>query len=327
MKKISIVALCSALFVASANANWERHPAWYDDGTRMTVSLRGGFAMGSGRIQNELGNMVEGYYEDSLVTLTNPHPSGAIMSEAFCDLVFGGCEDFYPLGVVMLGDLPATKNFESSGFAGGMSVGFTIPGRPQWRLEADWLHISRTNFNSAPLFSGFPGTLDVDMNDDPVWIGSSAVRTSITNDVISAMIYYDFFEGQAKQAGAWIPYVGFGLGYANTATTLELTDLYGDLSLQPLLQHLGVMENYTREFFTSENVAGSIAGTLAVGAAYGLMDGLFLDFSLRLTYIPRVVYSLNNDADATALTSRTADIFSVDSLMYTTVLMGLRFEF
>ncbi|MCL1786115.1 MAG: hypothetical protein FWG39_03125 [Alphaproteobacteria bacterium] len=339
MKRI-IYALCLMPYAFSANANWERYQPWYDDGVRMTVSLRGGYAMGNGKIKNELGGMAEPYVEDNF---GNPVPI------TLCQILPGECpENPTFLGdAVILGDIPADKNYESRGFAGGASVGFTVPNRPQIRIEADWLHISKASFNAAPLFTGtvMPAfiaewngsTYDVvgaspsDMFD----VGIGAVRTNMDSDVISAMIYYDFFEGVSKRPGTLVPYVGAGMGYASTRTVLELLDLYGNLSAQMPLEDFGaggpnpdpLVTGTAREFYTSSNTSGNIAGTLTAGVAYGIMEGLFLDFSARLTYIPKVTYSLNNEADTSATNSRTADIFSIESLMYTTFMAGLRFEF
>jgi opacity protein-like surface antigen len=325
-------------YVGAANANWERYPSWHDDGTRMTVSVRAGYAMGSGRIRNELGSMSELYVIDNL---------GFPVPMTLCEIFPGECptplttDDV--LGWVVLGDLPAAKDYESRGFAGNVAVGFTVPNKPQLRIEADWLHISRTNFNSAPLFQGdMTALVDLDDGQGGTFtgpftfdVGVGAARTSQNSDIISAMVYYDFFSGMSKQTGNLIPYVGIGIGYANTRTVLELIDLYGNLSNQLLLQDFGPggppsspsVTGSARDFYVSTNTTGTIAGTLAAGVAYGLMDGLFLDFHARLTYIPRVTYSLNNEADTTATNSRAADIFSIDSLTYTTLMMGLRVEF
>ena len=42
------------------------------------------------------------------------------------------------------------ENFNKTAFAAGASIGFTIPYRPQWRLEVGYDYISETNYNQIP---------------------------------------------------------------------------------------------------------------------------------------------------------------------------------
>ncbi|MCL2758296.1 MAG: hypothetical protein FWE64_03175 [Alphaproteobacteria bacterium] len=326
MKKSLLFALCGMLYVGAADAQWERRPVWHDDGMRVTLSVRGGFAMGAGRIRNEYGFMPENYYDiynEWDIFVANATET-YVYRVLFGNPEFSGFTWDY-IGTVDIGALSAGGRYKTTGFSGNVAVGFTLPNSPQWRLEADWLHFSETAFKSSPMFNGVgpysPGLGDV------VTISSSDVRARTTGDIVSMMMYYDFFEGRAKRPNEFIPYIGFGFGYASMRTVLELLDLFGELSDQPSLEHMGDPGLYVRDFYTSENNFGTIAGTVAAGFSFGIMDGLFLDGSVRLTYIPKVMFSLNNDFVADFPGSRTADVFSVTGLTYTTILFGLRAEF
>ena len=156
---------------------------------------------------------------------------------------------------------------------------------------------------------------------------SSGVTSTITTDIISVMAFYDFFEGNQKQFNKVIPYVGLGVGYASSKTTLKLTDIYGDLSKDSDLANYG--DGYTNDGVikfvdpptgsdapTSENIA--LLGS--IGASYGISEYTFLDFNFRLMYVPKITWQLTNG-------SAHRDWFAAEDMFYTNFMVGLRFEF
>ena len=152
---------------------------------------------------------------------------------------------------------------------------------------------------------------------------SGGVQSSVSTDVISVMAFYDFYDGLQKPANTAIPYIGFGLGYADSKTVMNLADLYGDLSESVDMGNFGQMDEYgVIQFNRSENSSANVAGIVALGLSYGITESLFIDFGARLMYIPRIKWGLNNTDN-----SRTRDWFSADNVFMANVLLGLRFEF
>jgi len=76
------------------------------------------------------------------------------------------------------------------------------------------------------------------------------------------------------------------------------------------------------QFYKSEKSNSSIAGLVAVGLSYGITETLFLDFGARITYVPKVKWSLTNQDG-----SRDRDWFSAENVIWANVMLGLRFEF
>lgn len=220
------------------------------------------------------------------------------------------------------------KDFSKIAFTAGGSIGFTIPYHPQWRLEAGYDHIAEINYNQIPLFEGDLNVSGGDIGDAIVHVSSSGVSTTVSTDIISVMAYYDFFEGNRKSANTIIPYVGFGIGYATSKTTLKLSDIYGDLSTDSDLQNYGTPDadgvlqfnppSDKSKYPTSDNIA--LLG--ALGLSYGISQYTFLDFSARLMYVPKITWNLVNE-DA----SQHREWFSAKNMMYTNLMIGLRFEF
>ncbi len=321
-KIIFAVPFFALLGILPVHANWEYNERdsgtgiYSDDGSRFTISLRGGFSSASGKIKNELGSLVPPayYVEDA---------TGIIVSGAYCG---GTCGAGYTsVGQIDVADLPAAKKLSSYSFASAISVGWTLPNAPQWRMEGNWDHISESEYNSSPMFDGVTDST----TGDNLHVLSSGVNSTMTTDIISAMFYYDFFDGMVKPKNQFIPYIGLGLGYADTKTVLNLTDLYGDLSSQVAMQEFGEDTTSTGvlEFYRSETNSSNIAGVLAAGFSYGLDDGMFLDFGVRVTYLPKIKWALNNEENSAATSFKSKDIFSANSVIYTNVLLGIRFEF
>ena len=125
-----VLSILSCLATAPAMANWQ-YPGtyvgdgWYeDDGSRFVLSLRGGASMGFAGIKNDVGALSAYYYIDS---------AGSIVPETVCRANGGDCSGYELAGYGDISTLPPTKDFEAFAFAAGASVGWTLPGAPQWR--------------------------------------------------------------------------------------------------------------------------------------------------------------------------------------------------
>ena len=322
-KSLSLIALMFA--VTPAFAGWQ-YDGYYvgdgyyeDDGSRLTVSLRGGLSLANAKLKNEVGNLDAYYY-------INPDSGAAVSLRYFSDAAEAASNGFTDVAVGSVSELPVKKNFSKNAFTAGASVGFTVPNHPQWRLEAGYDYISETEYNEVPLFEGamnvhgeFNGTIHV---------ASSGVTSTISTDIISAMAYYDFFDGNKKQLNTLIPYVGLGVGYATSRTTMKLSDIYGDLSTDSNLLNYGTPDsNGIIQFESPTDVAEyptstSVAAIGAIGASYGISEYTFLDFSARVMYIPSIKWNLVN-ADGT----QHREWFSAENMVYTNLMLGLRFEF
>ena len=305
-----------------AMANWQYDgvyvgDGWYeDDGARFILSFRGGAAMGFGNVKNDIGALSAYYFIDD---------AGGIVSETAC----GGYEkcvanDYELAGYGDIATLAPTKDFESFSFAAGVSVGWTLPGRPQWRFEGGWDHIMKSDFNASPLFDGELELVGGEYS--ALETPSGAINSTVQTDVISAMAFYDFFDGIRKPLRTMIPYVGFGIGYADTTTVTNLTDPYGDLSADLDLRDFGSLNTSTSKevinFYQSKHSDANIAGLLAAGFSYGLTETMYVDFGARMTYIPKVKWVLTNEDG-----SRHRDLISAEDLIYLNLMLGLRFEF
>lgn len=313
------------MVAGSASANWQ-YPGtyvgdgWYeDDGMRFVISGRGGASFGFASIKNTVGAAANDYYlqkgTDNVVTAT--------YYEACVDA--GKCNpyDFVYAGYGDLESLSPSKNFKGFAFAAGASIGWTLPNRPQWRIEAGWDHISKSDYNSSPMFDGDLELMAGDIQGIVVNVQSSAVNSTITTDIISAMAFYDFFDGLQKPLNTAIPYIGFGLGYADTKTVLNLSDPYGDLSAQVDFRQFGEQDDYgVTQFYKSERTTSNVAGLLAFGVSYGISDSIFMDFGVRIAYVPEVKWELTNATD-----TKHREFFAADNLVYTNAMLGLRFEF
>lgn len=315
-KIASVLTVLSCLCGTAANANWQ-YPGnylgdgWYnDDGTRFVLSVRGGASIERGTINNEIGSMTAGYWIDP--------DSGVVVSDAYYQSCGTACSGFYDAGVGDLSTLSADKNFSEFAFAAGVSIGFTVPNKPQWRVELGWDMITESEYNAAPLFDG-----DLQLSGgDVITVQSGGVHSTVSTNVISVMAFYDFFDGMQKPLQEFIPYVGFGVGYADTKTVLNLSDLYGDLSQSVDLQKYGELEYGVLHFYQSEKNSANIAGIVAGGVSYGISQGVYLDMGLRLMYVPKIKWALSNVDDTSH-----RDWFSAKNVIYANIMLGLRFEF
>ncbi|MCQ2582080.1 MAG: hypothetical protein MJ170_03845 [Alphaproteobacteria bacterium] len=325
MKGRSLLSLLVlSAFTTPVVANWQnadpRYTSSYDDnGARFVVSARGGVAWGNAKIQNDIGALTAEYYY-------NPDTQ-TLITAAYCELIH--CEDpgsgFKYAGYDALGNLPANENYSRVSFAAGASVGFTMPNAPQWRIEAGWDRISVAEYNVSPLFSGNLNLMDGKVGALSVPAESGAVQSKVSTDIVSIMAYYDFFSGNQKQVGSFVPYIGLGLGYADSLTELQLSDIYGDLSdIQDLVIY-GDAEGVPISpilFYKSSKRTSNVAGLGALGISYGVTERVFLDFSARVMYIPEIKWKLTNIDN-----TREKDWFSAKNMIYTNLMLGIRFEF
>ena len=309
-----VFALC-ALSTGTAFANWERaggymHDLGYrDNGSRVTVSLRGGASLAMAKMQNDVGSVVYSYCVDPVTGDFYPTDST------------GGCGSYSGFEYAGTGSLKSLgmEKMQEIGFVAGASLGWVLPDTPQWRLELGWDHFSKVDYNKAPLFSG-----DMPLSEGySVSIDSGSVQSTMATDVISIMAYYDFFDGLKKPIRTTIPYIGLGFGYADTQTVMNLSDPWGDLSGVEDLTNFGTVNaNGVLQFYRSTTSTVNVAGIAAIGFSMGINENLFLDFGVRGVYLPRVKYTLVNSDD-----TRHLDWFSAKNLIYASVMFGMRVEF
>ncbi|MCL2748500.1 MAG: hypothetical protein FWE50_00280 [Alphaproteobacteria bacterium] len=291
--KIALGLLLISLAPA-AHANWEYSaPSGYfgDDGGRLTIAVRGGMAFGTGSIKNDLGFV--------LFEVDPGDPS---------------------LGYINIGDMPVAKSFSSFTWAGGVGIGWAVAGSPQWRLEANWDHIGQSDYNAAPMFRGDVRSSVGDLYEAEF----SGVQSTVTTELFSAMAYYDFFDGLQKPIKEFIPYIGFGMGYAHSETVLNLTDIQGELLNQSLLADF---EDGLGGFYTSTTTTNNVALSGALGFSYGLAENVFLDLGLRLLWVPKIQWALNNELANSPAGEKSKDVFSVHNAFYGMAMAGIRFEF
>ncbi len=326
MKK-SVIGF-SALFaclVTSAQANWQypnnyKRDRWNgDDGMRFVLALRGGAALGRATIQNDIGGLT-GYYAFDL------YNGNEIVTQAYANAMIAAGADatrFADAGYGRLGDLPAAKDYKDFSLIVGVSAGFTMPRHPQWRIEFGLDHVSESDYNPNPLFEG-----DLELSSGyTVEAQSGGVQSTLSSDIYSIMAFHDFFDGLEKPLHEFIPYIGVGMGYADTLTVLQLTDSYGDLSDVYELQNFGIMDsNNVIQFHKAETHSSNLVPMIAGGFSYGVSDRMFMDFGLRAMYINKIKWRLTNGETA-ASTERHRDWFSADKMMYIAGQVGLRVEF
>lgn len=312
----TILPLLSCFFALPAFAGWQYDgeylgDGWYeDDGSRFTLSVRGGFALGMAGIENNAGAIATGY-------MVSPDLDEVATTD-YCK-EYGCPSDWIP-AYAELSDVPVSKDFDSFSFAAGFGIGWTMPYMPQWRFEGGWDHVVKSEYNASPMFSGDVALNGVDGVVIPVQSGS--VNSHITTDVISLMAYHDFFDGWYKPARTAIPYIGFGIGYADVTTVLNLSDPYGDIAYQLDLKQYGDVVDGMIEFYQSEHSTSNFAGLLAAGVSYGITDRMFFDFGGRIMYIPNAKWELTNIDN-----TKHREFFSANNLVYINLMLGLRFEF
>lgn len=321
MKKILLVLpLLSCISFGAARANWEYESdyvagGWYtEDGSRFVLSVRGGASYGRGKIKNDIGELSAFYYYD-------PNTLD-VMSETNLRLNCDGdiCPGYSYLGYGDVGLLSAKQEYKKLAFAAGASVGWVLPNASNWRLELGWDKITEADYNANPLFDG-----DLTLSDGSIVnVQSGSVHSTVSTDVISAMAFYDFFDGIFKPARTLIPYIGLGMGYANSVTEMQLVDRYGDLSTDEELRQDFSQDptSIALKFYKSKTTTSNIAGVVALGASYGLSERIFLDAGARFMYIPKIKWALANSDG-----SNHRDWFSTKNVFYTNVMLGLRFEF
>lgn len=323
-RNILFLSLLTALVGGNSWAGWQ-YPGtyvgdgWYqDDGSRFVISARGGASFGMGTIKNHVGAIVTDYYVN---------PDMNLLATSIQCKISGQCDDWIYAGYGNLSSVPPTKDLETFSFTAGASIGWTIPNRPQWRIEAGWDHIADSDYNASPMFRGEVPLVGGDVIDIAAEVESGSVNSQLSTDVYSVMAFYDFYDGLYKPTRTFIPYVGFGLGYANTETILNLSDPYGDIAYQQELAQYGdvvTTDNGVNviEFYRSVRTTANVAGVLAVGASYGISENMYFDFGLRMMYLPEIKWGLSNEDN-----TKHREMFSSENNIYINALIGIRFEF
>lgn len=317
MRRNILFALLSFFTFGSTFANWQ-YPGTYigdgwfqDDGSKLTVSVRGGLSWAFGKISNEVNAFTTTYYINK---------NGQIVSKNYYLYVVGDKNNYSLAGQGNLGDLKANKNFSDYSFFGGASVGFIIPYMQNWRMEFNWDHITQMEYNTSPLFKG---SLTLD-NGKVIQAESGGVFSSLSSDIFGITGFYDFYKGNEKPLYTMLPYLGIGFGYADVRTSLILSDLFGDLSDGIDIKDFGELNNEDKiiRFYKSERSNYNISALLTGGFSYGIAKNTYLDFGIRLNYIPKVKFSLSNQNK-----TKYRDWFGIKGLFYTNFSFGIRFEF
>lgn len=314
IRTISFIVGLVALNIGAAHANWEYSGEYtyntntYDNGSRTSISLRGGAGWAWSKMKNDVHSIVSEYYIN--------YETGEYLTAGEYDYCTN-CTGFEFAGTGSLGDLKA-DNLSAVSWTAGASLGWILPNHPQWRLEVGWDHFSEVDYNHGPLFSGGMKLTD----ESRIYVEYGAIQSTVTTDLISFMAFYDFFDGLYKPVKTMIPYVGIGFGYADSRTVMNLSDPWGNLSESVELEDFGVLNGNIINFYQSKTSSNNIAGVASLGFSYGLSSSLFFDFGARVAYIPRVKYTLVN-ADGT----RRKDWISAKNMLYTSVTAGIRFEF
>ena len=322
--KKSLFSLLMMMCALPAFAGWQYDGYYIDDSyytndyTKFVIGFRGGLSWANAKIHNEIGNLYGYYY----VNETTGDVISAMAWEAA-----GSPAGYLSAGYGDLSTLPAKENFSKWAFTAGGSIGFTIPYHPNWRLEAGYDHISETDYNRIPLFDGDLNVSGGDV-EGVVRVSSGGATSTVSTDIVSAMAYYDFFDGNKRPLNTLVPYIGLGVGYATSKTTLKLADIYGDLSTDSDLQNYGTADadgviqfmppSDKSKYPSSEN----IAGIAALGVSYGIAEYTFLDFGARVIYIPKITWNLVNSDG-----SQHREWFSAKNMIYSNFTVGLRFEF
>ena len=318
-----VLPVLSCLGFVPVYANWEYDSefvggGWYnDDGARFVLSVRGGASYGHAKIQNDIGELTPGYR----------YKGNSIMTEGYYQLVCQGsaeCDGYLYAGFGNIGELSAKEDYSKLAFTAGASVGWVVPNHTNWRLEVGWDRIAETEYNESPLFTGDLSLMGGGLAEgNIVNVQSGSAHSTVSTDIISVMAFYDFFDGIQKPSHELIPYIGLGAGYANSETTLQLVDSYADLSMESQLYPYGEGGGTSvLEFYKSKSSTSNIAGVLAFGVSYGLDEKMFLDFGARFMYVPKIKWTLANEDNTSH-----RDWFSAKNMIYTNVMLGLRFEF
>ena len=318
-RMLFILPMLACLVSPVARANWEydgtyaRDGYYQDDGRRFIILIRGGISNVRAKMANDIGMLRVDYYNDNGVVFP-------------CYGVSGGsvCNEYEFLGTGNIGTLPMTKNYNEVSFVGGVAIGWVLPWTPQWRFQVDWDYLSENEYNTYPAVSG---NLELVGGSNPnvtsIQWETGNVLSTVTTNVFSTMAIRDFYKGWQKPLRKFIPYAGFGLGYADTSTVLNLSDATGDLSGSFDLQQFGELDdNGILQFYSSTKNSSNLAGTITFGFSYGVSEGFFLDAGFRFIYIPKIKWVLSS-ADGT----RSRDWFHADNVVYSNFLFGFRWEF
>ncbi len=310
-----VLPMLLCLGLPTARANWEyggdnvTTSGYQDDGRRFIILVRGGISYGMAKMKNDVGTLGAEYYYDN----------GAIFPCAGT-----GCSSYQYLGTGNIGTLPMNKDYRAVSFIGGLAIGWVLPWTPQWRFQIDWDYISENDYNASPLFSG---EMKLTGGDDPnitgIKLESGSIQSTVTTNVLTTMAIYDFYDGWAKPLRKVIPYAGFGLGYADTDTVLNLSDSYGDLSGYWDLQKFGELdESGMLQFYTAKKSSSNLAGVVTFGFSYGVSESFFLDAGFRFIYLPKIKWALSNESG-----TQSRDWFHAENVLYSAFLFGFRWEF
>ncbi|MDR0449041.1 MAG: hypothetical protein LBG89_01085 [Rickettsiales bacterium] len=307
-----LAAAAIAFFASTANANWSRISD-ADDGGRFYFAVRGGAAFGiGGYMENKLGSVSSSglflYCPDGVCT-------DYISTE---DMINTSDPDYEFIGVVPLGGLPVSEKFSVMTWNTNIGVGVVLPGMPGTRIEGSWDRISEVSYNASPFVAGETLTSE----NVPISVmDTGAITSGVQTDIFMMMAYFDFFQGRQKPARQAIPYIGLGLGYAQSRTSMSLIDSNG--TLEDTGAFADFVDQSTGGFYFSENYSNGLAAGAAFGISYGINQFAFLDFGAKVIMANKVEWNMTNPNTG----MEKAVVATSSPVIYGMVLAGFRFEF
>lgn len=321
-----IALLLMILLPSSVYSNWSR-PYRKDDGGRIYISAKiGGVGVLASKMENELGKD----FTSNFYVLEPTTDNFILVSEEVkldkldtVTVVSGPT----PLN---LGESKPQEKLKSFTFYSSLALGFVIPEYQNWRTEFSWDHVAQFNYDPSPIFEQKYNYVDLNNILHEFDVPSGAMTTTNTIDLYMLNFYYDFYDSRIKRAGEWIPYIGFGIGYANIITKMQLDDLYGDFSMNSAISSYGYAStdadtpNLTL-FYESELQKGSLALAGMLGFSFGFTDSVFLDLGLKVSWIDKIHWALTNTSTTTTTGSK--NIIGSSSNFLTSGHVGLRLEF
>jgi hypothetical protein len=339
MKLLKLFAVILGISPVAANANWSY---WedYDDGARFYVRFAGGVAFGGALDMNNdmvgitTPELAAGYAEDTanpgFADLTKP--TGEILTldeyKKCVDEKNCASEAYASIGKLEFGKSPIKDSFSVATWTTNLGAGFVLP-NSHFRTEVSWDHISETKYSSSKLISDTVETTGYIGNAMMVDVDLGSVTSKVSTDIVSLMFYYDMYDGLVKPAKTLIPYIGAGLGYANSTVNMSYIDsgALRDTGLFCDFFSDGACGTTSLATYQSETNNGGLAFGLAGGFSYGLSNIAFLDIGAKLMYADKIIWTLSNEGNSAATSTVQQDIFSTSGTFYIMGTVGFRFEF
>ncbi len=330
MQKILTSAFVMLAFTTvAANANWSSVTD-RDNGARFYVTAKGGATyIQAAKMENDMGSLTVEYF-----TGTGDGLEGAFWTPISAPST-AGAGNSVVIGFYDMGALDAVEKLSNVTMFASIGLGFVLPNATQWRVEGSWDHYAKFSADAPTLFRDqepWNYTVGSDSDSGVFTIKSGSMSSTVQTDMYMLMFYRDFFRGVTKPLNTFIPYVGLGFGYADITTTMQLNDIYGNLSEDANMQSYGppVGADKVVHFYKSDTKTQTVALAGSLGASYGFGVGQFFDVGLKVAYIDKIQWAVNNEKAASideTVAESSRDIVSSHNNFYGTAYVGVRFEF